>query len=168
MVIKQKTETGENCPMWNHRSSVPPGPLPKRADYLPERADFRPERSDFRPERAGGVDGQTDERTQVPCVLQDSVPFGAAALLPLTPIQNNAKQGNGYRWPHIALGQPVCKFSILFNEKFAFCQFFMLFNGNLRLEKLWGGRTDGRMDGRTGGRTDAKNTLTPIRQSVTD
>ena len=32
-----------------------------------------------------------------PCVLQDIVPFGAAALLPLTPIQNHAKQGNGYR-----------------------------------------------------------------------
>ena len=23
-------ETGENCHMWNHRSSAPPGPLPKR------------------------------------------------------------------------------------------------------------------------------------------
>ena len=23
-----RTETGENCPMWNHRSSAPPGPLP--------------------------------------------------------------------------------------------------------------------------------------------
>ena len=23
-------ETGENCPMWNHRSSAPPGPLPKK------------------------------------------------------------------------------------------------------------------------------------------
>ena len=26
----RKTETGENCPMWNHRSSAPPGPLPKK------------------------------------------------------------------------------------------------------------------------------------------
>ena len=25
----RRTETGENCPMWNHRSSAPPGPLPK-------------------------------------------------------------------------------------------------------------------------------------------
>ena len=25
-----RTETGENCPMWNHRSSAPPGPLPKK------------------------------------------------------------------------------------------------------------------------------------------
>ena len=24
------TETGENCSMWNHRSSAPPGPLPKK------------------------------------------------------------------------------------------------------------------------------------------
>ena len=23
-------QTGENCPMWNHTSSAPPGPLPKR------------------------------------------------------------------------------------------------------------------------------------------
>ena len=68
---------------------------PERADFRPERADFRPERADFRPERAdfrsertwGGADGQTDGRTdvqtdgrtKVPCVLQDFVPFGAAA-----------------------------------------------------------------------------------------
>ena len=46
----------------------------------------------------GKTDGRTDERTnRVPCVLQDFVPFGAAALLPLTPIYNRAKQGNGYR-----------------------------------------------------------------------
>ena len=32
-----------------------------------------------------------------PCVLQDIVPFGAAALLPLTPIHSHAEQGNGYR-----------------------------------------------------------------------
>ena len=24
------TKTGENCPKWNHRSSAPPGPLPKK------------------------------------------------------------------------------------------------------------------------------------------
>ena len=30
-----------------------------------------------------------------PCVLQDFFPFGAAALLPLTPIHNHAKQGKG-------------------------------------------------------------------------
>ena len=35
---------------------------------------------------------------------------------------------------------------MLFNWKFAFCQFSMLFNGNFRLEKLWGG-TYGRMYG---------------------
>ena len=38
--------------------------------------------------------------------------------------------------------------SMLFNGKFAFCQFSMLFNGNLRLEKLRGGRTDVRTYGR--------------------
>ena len=55
----------------------------ERADFRPERADFRPERADIRPERAwGGADertnGRTDERKS-PCVLQDFVPFGAAA-----------------------------------------------------------------------------------------
>ena len=74
------------------------GPLPKRADFRPEKADFRPKRADFRPERAwrGQTERQTDERTKVPCVLQDFVTFGAAAL-PLIPIHNHAKQGNGYR-----------------------------------------------------------------------
>ena len=54
------------------------------------------------------IDGQTDgmtagrtdremDRQKSPCVLQDFVPFGAAALLPLTPIHNHLKQGNGYR-----------------------------------------------------------------------
>ena len=57
-------------------------------------------------ESLGGTDGQTDKRKS-PCALQDFVPFGAAALLPLTEIHNHAKQGNGYRWPHIALGRPV-------------------------------------------------------------
>ena len=54
---------------------------PERADFKPESADFRPERADFRPERAWGgrTNGQTNERTKVPCVLQDIVPFGAAA-----------------------------------------------------------------------------------------
>ena len=59
------------------------------ADSRPERVDFSPERADFRPERAWRelTDGrmneqtneQTDEQTKVPCVLQDVVPFGAAA-----------------------------------------------------------------------------------------
>ena len=75
---------------------------PERADSRPERVDFRPERADFRPERAWGglTDGQTDKQTdkqKSPCVLQDFFPFGAAALLPLIPIYNHAKQGNGYR-----------------------------------------------------------------------
>ena len=42
-----------------------------------------------------------------------------------------------------------CEFSMLSNGKFASCHFPMLFNGNLRIEKLWGRgghiyvRTDG-------------------------
>ena len=58
---------------------------PERADSKPERADFRPEREDFRPVRAWGgrtnerTNEQTNGRTKVPCVLQDFVPFGAAA-----------------------------------------------------------------------------------------
>ena len=51
-------------------------------------------------------DERTDKR-KTPCVPQDFVSFGAAALLPVTPIHYHAKQGNGYRWPHIALGRPV-------------------------------------------------------------
>ena len=45
------------------------------------RADLRPERPDFRPERAWGeqTDKQMNEQTKVPCVLQDIVPFAAAA-----------------------------------------------------------------------------------------
>ena len=43
-----------------------------------------------------GKDGWMNERKS-PCVLQDFIPFGAAALLPLSPIHNHAKQGNGYR-----------------------------------------------------------------------
>ena len=44
----------------------------------------------------GRMDGRRDKQKS-PCVLQDFVPFRAAALLPLTSIQNHAKQGNGYR-----------------------------------------------------------------------
>ena len=39
-----------------------------------------------------------------------------------------------------------CHFPMLFNGKFAFCHFPMLFNGNLRIEKVRGRGTDGRMD----------------------
>ena len=57
---------------------------PERTDFRAERRDFRPDRADFRPERAWGglTNGRTDERTneqKSPCVLQDFVPFGAAA-----------------------------------------------------------------------------------------
>ena len=56
---------------------------PERLDLRPERLDLRPERPDLRPEgpdKGGGrTDERTNERTKVPCVLQDIVPFGAAA-----------------------------------------------------------------------------------------
>ena len=42
------------------------------------------------------MDGRMDERKS-PCVLQDIVPFGAAALLPITYNHQHMKQGNGYR-----------------------------------------------------------------------
>ena len=45
-----------------------------------------------------------------PCVLQDTVPFRAAALLTITYIDKHKKQGNGYRWLHIALGRRVYSF----------------------------------------------------------
>ena len=57
---------------------------PDRPDFKPERPDLRLERPDLRPERpdGGGTDermnGRTDKRKS-PCVLQDFVPFGAAA-----------------------------------------------------------------------------------------
>ena len=41
------------------------------------------------------MDGQTDGRTDSPCVLQDFVPFGAAALLPLNLNHILLKQGTG-------------------------------------------------------------------------
>ena len=41
----------------------------------------------------GRMDGRTDRRTDSPCVLQDFVPFGAAALLPLNLNHTLLKQG---------------------------------------------------------------------------
>ena len=41
----------------------------------------------------GWMDGRTDGRTNFPCVLQDFVPFGAAALLLLNLIDTLLKQG---------------------------------------------------------------------------
>ena len=54
----------------------------ERLDLRPERPDLRPERPDLRPEGPDGggeTNELTNERTKVPCVLQDFVPFGAAA-----------------------------------------------------------------------------------------
>ena len=59
------------------------------------------------------------------------------------------------------------KIFCVFNGKQVFCQFPMLFNGNLKLEKLWGGgeRTDRRMYVRTDkctyGRTYGNSPLCP-------
>ena len=41
------------------------------------------------------TDGQTDGRADFPCVLQDFVPFGAAALLPFNLNHTLLKQGTG-------------------------------------------------------------------------
>ena len=43
----------------------------------------------------GRMGGRTDGRTDSPCVLQDFVPFGAAALLPLNLNHTLLKQGTG-------------------------------------------------------------------------
>merc|ERR1712030_168799 len=43
----------------------------------------------------GRTNGWTDGRTDSPCVLQDFVPFGAAALLPLNLNHIPLKQGTG-------------------------------------------------------------------------
>ena len=58
---------------------------PERADLSPGRTDLRAERADLR-ELGGGTDGRTNGRTdgrtneqKSPCVLQDFVPFRAAA-----------------------------------------------------------------------------------------
>ena len=57
---------------------------PERLDLRPERLDLRLERLDLRPERSdvGGTNRRTDERMdkqKSPCVLQDFIPFEAAA-----------------------------------------------------------------------------------------
>ena len=55
---------------------------PERPDSRSQRPDLRSQRPDLRPERpdegGGRTNKQTDERKS-PCVLQDFVPFGAAA-----------------------------------------------------------------------------------------
>ena len=54
----------------------------------------RPQRRQS-PEDGAGGDGRTDGWTDSPCVLQDFVPFGAAALLPLSLNHTLLKQGTG-------------------------------------------------------------------------
>ena len=52
--------------------------MPEKPDLRPERPDLRPERPDLRPERPDWGDELTNKRKS-PCVLQDFVPFRAAA-----------------------------------------------------------------------------------------
>ena len=64
--------------------SILSGLISALSGLKPALTDSRSERADFGPERAWGgwTDGQTDGRTderKYPCVLQDFVPFGAAA-----------------------------------------------------------------------------------------
>ena len=50
------------------------------------------------------TDGRTDGRTDSPCVLQDFVPFGAAALLPFSLNHTLLKQGTGTADHLLSLG----------------------------------------------------------------
>ena len=58
---------------------------------------FGPQRRRSPEDGAGGgrTYGRTDGRTDSPCVLQDFVPFGAAALLPLNLNHFLLKRGTG-------------------------------------------------------------------------
>ena len=89
--------TNESPPVF-YRTSSPSGPLPKNQGLRGQILGLRGQISGLRGP-GGGTDvrmnGRTDEQKS-PCILQDFVPFGAAALLPLTPFHNHAKQGNGY------------------------------------------------------------------------
>ena len=50
---------------------------PERPDLGPERPDLGPERPNLGPE--GGQTNEQTDKQKSPCVLQDFVPFGAAA-----------------------------------------------------------------------------------------
>ena len=71
-----------------------PDLMPEKPDLRPERPDLRPERPDLRPERPNWGDELMNKRKS-PCVLQDFVPFRAAALLPFNLNQTLLKQGTG-------------------------------------------------------------------------
>ena len=80
-------------------------PRPKVSYFWPQIGLIRPQ-----------IHPGTQERKSF-FVPQDIVPFMAAALLPLTPIHNHGKQGNGYRWPHIATCYLFAKFPITTRRK---------------------------------------------------
>ena len=56
-----------------------PDSRPDRLDLRPYWPDFRPNGPDLRPERLDEGGRLNKEQTKSPCVLQDFVPFGAAA-----------------------------------------------------------------------------------------
>ena len=57
----------------------------------------------------GGTNGWTDGRTDSPCVLQDFVPFGSAALLPLNLNHILLKQGTGTAFGLLLFLMEHCK-----------------------------------------------------------
>ena len=91
------------------RISVSPSIRPSVRPYVPPRASEGPWRAQEalgvpqRGLRGSQMDRWTDGRTEIlPCVLQDFVPFGSAALLQLTKNNRNTKQGKGiadHYWP---------------------------------------------------------------------
>ena len=89
-----------------HRGTfVRPSVHPSDHPSLP--GPLRPEICPLRPQTMDGRANGRMNKQKSPCVLQDIVPIGAAALLTITFNHQHIKQGNGYRWPHIALGRLV-------------------------------------------------------------
>ena len=62
------------------------------------------------------TEGQMDGWTDSPCVLQDFVPFGAAALLPLNLNNTLLKQGTGTADHLLPLGIIICNCRLLAAE----------------------------------------------------
>ena len=55
-------ETGENRPVWNHRSSAPPGPLPKRRNEGDEEVKGEEVKGEL--EVKGEVKGEEEEEEE--------------------------------------------------------------------------------------------------------
>ena len=56
----------------------------------------------------GRMNKQMNGRMKVPCVLQDFIPFGAAALLPPTPIHAKQSRATGIADHILPLGDLFC------------------------------------------------------------